>query len=462
MTAHNRQPFFIDSHCHLEMPAFDADRQEVIQRASDTGVRYIINAGSDLEGNRKGLQISRQHDLVFSSVGIHPHDARSLNDRLMLELAKWIREPKVVAIGEIGLDYYYMHSPKEVQLDAFRRQIGLARESSLPIIVHSRDAAEDTLRVLAEEASGLNGVLHCFSGNREMAQTIIEMGFYISFAGPISFRKAEGLRAVSRIVPDELILIETDAPYLSPVPKRGKRNEPSYLPHTAQALADERGVSRDDIARITSLNAQRLFGVGKIPAEGQIAYQIRDSLYLNITNRCTNRCGFCIRFDTDYVKGHNLKLTQEPSAEKVIKAIGDPTAYKEVVFCGLGEPFLRLDLIKEVASLVKASGGTVRVNTNGHGNVIHGRNILPELAGLIDSLSISLDAENSEKYQDICRPDIDNAFESVLSFIQESKKYIPDVTVTVVSIPGIDIEKCRDITRALGVALRVRTFNVVG
>jgi TatD DNase family protein len=452
----------IDTHCHLEMSAFDSDRDEVIKRAAEENIKYIINIGSDREGNIKGLRVSEKYPTIFSAVGIHPHDAKRLDESLYNEIKDWIKKPKVLAVGEIGLDYHYLHSSKNAQIEAFRRQAAMAREAGLPIIVHSRDAKEDTIRVLREEASGIQGVLHCFSGDADMAETALKMGFYISIAGPVTFKNAKNLQKIAGMIPDERLLIETDAPYLSPVPLRGKRNEPSFIRHTAQKLAEIRGVTIFDIARITVLNAKKLFNIGEISGKGEIAYRIRDSLYLNITSRCTNRCGFCVRFQTSYVKGHNLRLQKEPSAEEIINAIENPQAYEEIVFCGLGEPFLRLDIIKSVAGWIKRSGGRVRVNTNGHGNVINGRNILPELEGIVDSLSISLDAEDEEKYQEICKPSVKDAFNSIKSFIRESKKYIPDVKITVVDIPEVNIEKCRDIARELGVEIRIRKFNIVG
>lgn len=456
------KPMLIDTHCHLDMKLFDSDRNEVVKRAKEDGIEYIINIGSDREGNIKGLKVSNEYPHVFSSVGIHPHDAKTLDERLFNEIKEWAQKPKVVAIGEIGLDYHYLHSPKKVQIDTFKKQIALAKELSLPIIVHSREAREDTLDILKKEAKWIPGVMHCFSGDMDMAKQVIEIGFYISFAGQVTFKKAEELREVAKAIPDERLLIETDAPYLSPVPKRGKRNEPSYLKHTAQALADIRGVTLEDIARITSLNAKRLFKIGEISEKGEIAYQIRDSLYLNITNKCTNKCGFCVRFHISYVKGYNLKLEDEPSAEEIITAIGDPASYKEVVFCGIGEPLLRLDVVKKVSQWIKDKGGSVRINTNGHGNMINKRNILPELKGIIDSLSISLDAENQEKYAAICKPVFKDAFDGVISFIKEAEKFIPEVNVTVVDIPEIDVSKCKKIAEELGVKLRVRKFDAVG
>lgn len=444
------------------MDAFADDRDEVVTRADEAGVRYIINAGSTRAANIAGLELSARYPQVYSAVGIHPHDAKTLDDSLFQELRKWAQAPKVVSIGEIGLDYHYLHSPKGVQIDAFRNQIALAKEVNLPIIVHSREAQKDTMRILKEEMSDTTGVLHCFSGDREMAEDAMGMGFYISVAGPATFKNAKKLREIIEFIPDEFLLLETDAPYLSPVPMRGKRNEPSFIHHTAKIVAEIRGISFTDLARITTLNAQKLFKIGTMTEKGEIAYKIRDSLYLNITNKCTNKCSFCVRFRTNYVKGHNLRLEREPTTLQLIKAIKDPRNYKEIVFCGIGEPLIRLDIVKKVSKWVKDNGGTVRINTNGHGNLIHKRNIVPELAGLADSLSISLDAENQKKYEKVCRPQLKDSFHGMLEFIREAKKVIPDIRLTVVKIPEINIRKCETLAKELGVELQVRKFNVVG
>jgi TatD DNase family protein len=444
------------------MAAFDKDREEVINRANKANIKYIINAGSDREGNLKGLKLSRRYPQIYSAAGIHPHDADTLDEDLFNELKTWIKKPKVVAVGEIGLDYHYFNSPKGVQIEVFRRQIKLAQAAELPVIVHSREAKNDTLRILREEIMNTTGVLHCFSGDAHMAKKVMELGFYISLAGPITYKNANQLRDIVKAIPDEFLLIETDAPYLSPVPMRGKRNEPSLIKHTAQAIADIRGITLNDLGRITTLNAKKLFRIGDITEHGEIVYKIRDSLYLNITNKCTNKCTFCVRSRTSYVKGHNLRLEKEPTALQVIKAIKDPKAYKEIVFCGIGEPMLRLDVVKKVSKWVKQQGGKVRINTNGQGNLINGKNIIPELKGIVDSISVSLDAENATKYKKICKPADKDAFDSMLSFIRKAGNVIPDVTATVVDIPQIDLEKCRTLAKELGVKLRVRNFNVVG
>ncbi|HYQ48176.1 MAG TPA: TatD family hydrolase, partial [Thermodesulfovibrionales bacterium] len=313
-------PSFIDTHCHIEMKEFDPDREEVIARSRAAGIESLITIGSDLQGTLKSVELAERHDSIYCSVGIHPHDAKDFTDSTYRLLKDLTARKKVVAIGETGLDYHYDHSPRDVQKRVFEQHLALAGETGLPVVIHSREADSDTLQIV--RASGItNGVFHCFSGDREMAEQVMALGFYISLAGPVTFRKATGLHAIARLVPDDYLLIETDAPYLAPEPFRGKRNEPAYLPQTAARIAGLRGISLQDIARITTLNAKRLFTIGPLPDAGEIAYPIRDSLYLNITNRCTNRCSFCVKFHSDYVKGHRLRLSHEPSEEELKREI---------------------------------------------------------------------------------------------------------------------------------------------
>ncbi|MDA8105594.1 MAG: YchF/TatD family DNA exonuclease [Nitrospiraceae bacterium] len=457
----NRKVPLIDTHCHLDMSEFDNDREDVIARAKDTGFEALITAGSDFDSAARAMELATRHDFIYAAIGVHPHDAKDFSDEIYLDLVSRSRNRKVVAIGETGLDYHYDHSPRDVQREVFRKHLRLAKEAGLPVIVHSREAKEDTMAILAE--SGINqGVLHCFSGDLDMAEQAMSMGLSLSLAGPVTFKKSSRLREIARIIPDDYLLIETDAPYLSPEPLRGRRNEPSYLEYTARFIADLREISLDDLARITTLNAKRLFGIGTLPDRAEIAYQIRDSLYLNITNRCTNACSFCVKFRSDFVKGHRLRLSQEPTEEEITLSIGDPSLYKEVVFCGYGEPLERLDAVKDVARWIKERGGRVRINTNGHSNLIHGRDILPELKGIVDSISVSLDAHDEATYNRLCKPAYKNAYAEIIRFIRQAKEFIPEVQATVVELEGVDIEKCREIAAQLGVKLRIRKLDVVG
>ncbi len=261
----------IDSHCHIDGPLFDVDRDAVVARAREAGVTAMLNVGSGdphSDDFRRAVAVAEQYENVWASVGVHPHDARAYDDAAeahLVELAK--TSDKVIAWGEIGLDYYYDHSPRDVQREVFRRQIRCARHLDLPIIVHSRDANDDTVEILKDEfpewagSAPSPGVMHCFGGTPEMAQALMEIGFYISFAGNVTFKKAENLRDAARVVPPDRLLVETDCPYLTPVPHRGKRNEPAMVVHTAQFLAELYDVEFGRLVEQTTKNFLDLFRV---------------------------------------------------------------------------------------------------------------------------------------------------------------------------------------------------------
>lgn len=451
----------IDSHAHLDDSQFKDDREKVIAHSVNSGVCVILNVATDLRSLEVSIELADKYDYIYIAGGIHPHNAQKEDFNKVVSL---LDHPKLVAIGEIGLDNYRDYCPKEKQKEIFRKFLKEAKKRDLPVIIHQREAKEDIMQILKEELAGsYKGVMHCFSGDLEWAKECIKMGFYISFAGNITYPKAKNLRTVAKGIPIEKILIETDCPWLAPQEVRGKRCEPAYVNYVAEELAKVKYLSVNDIARITSLNFRQLFNVGNEDKESRVAYPIRNSLYLNITNRCTSECTFCVRNFKDYVKGHYLRLDDEPSVSEIIKEIGDPTKYDEVVFCGYGEPMLRLDVIKEVSRWVKEKGGKVRIDTNGHGNLICGRSILLELKGLVDSISVSLNVESSEKYDKICRPIYGKkTFEGVKQFIIECKEFIPDVSVTAIDMPGVDINKCKALAESLGVGFRVREYNEVG
>jgi TatD DNase family protein len=257
---------FVDSHCHIDGERFDADRDEVVERARAAGVAAMLNIGTgdpQSDDFRKAVAVAEAYDNVYASVGVHPHDAKLYNDAAKEHLIGLINSsPKVIAWGEIGLDYYYDHSPRDVQVDVFRRQIRTAFSLDLPIIIHSRDADDETVEILREECKADNfngGIMHCFGGTAEMARSLMDIGFLISFAGNVTFKKAENLREAARVVPLDRLLIETDCPFLTPVPLRGKRNEPSFVVHTAQFLADMYGVTIDLVAEQTTQNFLKFF-----------------------------------------------------------------------------------------------------------------------------------------------------------------------------------------------------------
>ena len=459
------RPTVIDSHAHIYGLEFSSDFDEMLQRANDAGVEQIIVVGTDLETSKAACELAGRYDNIYCAVGIHPHDASRVTEKCYDVIREIVRSSdKVVAIGEIGLDFYRDRSPRDIQETVFRRFIRLAREVSLPIIIHDRDAHQRVMAITKEEkASDVGGVFHCFSGDLEMANECIAMGFYISIPGTLTYPSNEALRKVVRGVKIEKMLVETDCPYLTPVPHRGKRNEPAYVRLTAEKMAEVKGLTLEDVCRITTLNTQRLFNIGRKNQNAQIAYRIRNSLYLNITNRCSNRCSFCAKFEDFTVKGHFLKLNHEPSITEVMAAIGDPTGYDEVVFCGYGEPLLRLDLIREVAAQLKKKGCRIRINTDGQANLVYGRNILPELEGLIDCVSVSLNAPDAKTYAKLCNtPFGDAGFHAVCKFLREAKKHIPQVVASAVTVPGLDLAAIRKVAGSLGVEFREREYAEVG
>ena len=251
-----------DSHCHLSDRQFDEDREAVIGRAVEVGVTTMLTIvpAADAREAEAGLRLTERYDAVVAGAGVHPHEASRADAEALRRLAELVRHPRVVALGEIGLDYHYDFSPRDVQRRVFAAQLEIAGEAGLPVVIHTREAWQDTVEILRRyrAADSYGGIMHCFSGGPDQAREAVAMGFHVSFAGVLTFPKAEGVRAAARAVPAARLLVETDCPYLAPVPRRGKRNEPAWIFHTAARLADVRGESPEEIARITTGNFERL------------------------------------------------------------------------------------------------------------------------------------------------------------------------------------------------------------
>lgn len=252
----------VDTHAHLEMSAFDRDRDVVIRRAQEAGVRYIVTVGTTLAECRKAIDIAGRYESVYASIGIHPHEVKHIDSKTYDTLRTLAKSPKIVAYGEIGLDFFRNLSPRSWQIKRFEEQLEVADALGLPVVIHDRDAHRETLDTLKRRPGKKRGVIHCFSGDEAMARQCLDMGFYISIPGTVTYEKNERLRSIVRNLPLTSLLVETDCPYLSPVPKRGKRNEPSYVLYTARCISEVKGVPLEEVARVTSEGTKALFGIG--------------------------------------------------------------------------------------------------------------------------------------------------------------------------------------------------------
>lgn len=251
-----------DSHAHLDDGRYDNDREQVILEAKQNKVEYILNVGSSLNSSIRSINLANKYEGIFASVGIHPHNAKDIDEDTIEILKSLTNNKKVVAIGEIGLDFYYDHSSRELQRKWFKRQIELAKQVNLPIIIHNRDANQEVFDILKQYDVGKLGcVMHCYSGSLEMAKEYIKLGVYISLAGPVTFKNAKKTYEVAKEIPLEWLMIETDCPYLTPTPHRGKRNEPTYVNYIAGTVAEAKGISFEEIAKATTINAKKLFGI---------------------------------------------------------------------------------------------------------------------------------------------------------------------------------------------------------
>lgn len=251
----------IDSHAHLDEERFDEDRDELIKSLKENAVSYIINPSSDMETSRRVVELSNRYDNIFAAVGIHPHDAEGFKEEDLDELKQLSKDEKVVAIGEIGLDYYYDNSPRKIQKEVFKKQLELAYVLDLPVIIHTRDAMRDTYDILKEFEGRVTGVMHCYTGSIEMAEKFMKLGFYISIAGPVTFKNAVNVREMAKQIPLERLLIETDSPYLAPVPNRGKRNDPTNVRYVADMLANLKEIQIDKIIEHSRENTVKLFSL---------------------------------------------------------------------------------------------------------------------------------------------------------------------------------------------------------
>ena len=455
-----KTPTLIDTHAHLDGGRFDDDRDEVVRRAVEAGVERIIVPGADLRTSRKAVELAERYDEVYAAVGIHPHDAVKMPAEAG-EIARLAAAGKdegtAVAVGETGLDYHYIHSPKREQQENLRWHLELAQKLELPVILHSRESDEDMMAVVDDAGLPEQGaVLHCFSGSEELARWALDWGIIFSFTGAITFRKTPNTDGAFALLSPDNVMVETDAPYMAPHPHRGKRCEPAYVPLIAQRLAENLGAPYNDLATATTLNARRFFGI-PVDFGGDIVYELHGNLYVNLTNRCDNECTFCVRERAPGVGGYDLWLEAEPLPGEVMAAIGEPARYREIVFCGFGEPTRRWDDLLVVARWVKKMGGQTRLDTNGLGTLSNGFDITEDLPGAIDRVSVSLNAPDAGTYDSICPSRFGRkAYPSIVDFIQACLRRNIETRASVVHSSGADMDEVRAQAVKLGIDLKIR------
>jgi TatD DNase family protein len=446
----------IDTHAHLDFQHFNNDRQQVLDECRQNGLQFMINIGVDLQTSKASIELAEKYDYIYAVVGYHPHDSKDMTDSVFDEIAKLATHPKVVAIGEIGLDYYRDMSPRDIQQATFIRQLQLAERLKKPVVLHIRQAMEPAYEILRQHP-GNYGVLHAFPGNPSEAAEGIKMGYLIAFGGPITYPKSISPQ-VAASLPLSKIVTETDCPYLPPQQFRGQRNRPDYVCFVIDKLAEIfPRYSREDIRRITTKNAGRLF---KLPVDDtpELAYMIGKSLYLNLTARCTNNCYFCPRNGGFHVAGHNLRLNREPDETEIMAAIAKYSDYDEIVFCGIGEPTLRADLMLSLAAKLKSKKLPIRLNTNGQGSLIAKHDLPSKLRGLIDSVSISLNAHDDVTYNKICRPQFGaKVYPEILKFARRCKEEAIKTAFSIVTVPETDIAACQKIADQVEIPLRIRS-----
>jgi len=447
----------IDTHAHLDFPQFDGDRDRVIKECQNNGVQFIVNVGVDLKSSQASVDLAEKYDFIFASVGFHPHDAKDLDGSKLKEIEKLAAHPKVVAIGEIGLDYYRNLSPQDIQKKAFLIQLELAGKLKLPVILHIRQALKDCYDIL-KKSSVKRGILHAFPGDKNDAAEGVSAGFHVAFGGPITYPKSRGPE-VAAAVPLSRIVVETDSPYLSPQTLRGKRNRPDNVKYVLEKLAEIfPRYSHADIERMTSRNAADVLAL-PLPDIPKIVYEIGGSVYINLTNRCTNNCIFCLRQNRMRVAGHNLLLDREPEKDDVMSALDKHSGYKEIVFCGIGEPTLRADLMLQLARELKSKNVPIRLNTNGQGSMINRTDLPRKMRGLIDAVSVSLNAQDAQTYVELCRPQFgQSAYAAMLKFAADCRAMGIHTVFSVVGLPQVDLAACKKIADSMNIPLRVRNY----
>lgn len=444
-----------DTHCHLHFADFEPDLEDAVGRAFDSGVRGILVPSIDLESSIRSSSMARDLGL-WSAAGFHPNHLEGASDPAFREVAALSLLPQAAAVGETGLDFYRDRFPRDVQTSWFRRHIDLSRALGLPLVVHSRGAEAEVLDLLPESPP-FPVVLHSWCGQGAVTEKAVKRGFYFGITGAATYRKSAMARNLG-LIPRELVLCETDAPFLPPEPHRGRRNEPAYCALTAARIALEWSLPVGETLSVLWENSLRAFRLSPGSRRTHLVYPIDGNLYVNITGRCNASCVFCIRNRQDGLGGYHLRHRDEPSQEAVLSALSvtDPAGYGEVVFCGYGEPTMRPDLLRTAADLVLSAGGRTRLNTNG---LCLGHMTLrdaEDMLGRFQRVSISLNASGAAEYSRLCRGSGNDAWDNLMGFIRLVKRIGMPAVLTAVDGSGADMQRVRALADRLEMPVRER------
>jgi TatD DNase family protein len=419
----------IDSHCHLNSRHFDDDREIAIARAVSDGVLSFMNIGFDRESLRDTLELVEDYPFMFGAAGVHPHDAASLDDALEADVRSALGNPRVVAVGEIGLDFYRNLAPREVQEAVFRKMIEIARETGKPIVIHCRDAFNEVIETLSSEGASHRGIFHAFSGTPEDAQRIFDLGFHVGIGGVVTYRNARLSETVAAI-PIEKIVLETDSPYLTPHPWRGKRNEPSFVAHVARAVAKIKNLPLAEVARITTENYLAAMGITADALPGPV-YRIDGSVYIQAAS------------------------AQPADLESITAEDAD-----DVVLTGVVDPFDNLEHALALATQAKERGVRVRVNTGGLANLAAGRDVTPELSGKVDEIVVVFYGTTATTHNQLAHPAVSTEeWESIRDFVRCSAAAGIDTVCEFVATPGFDPDPCRLFAKELGAQYDIRMYR---
>ncbi len=419
----------IDSHCHLNLQHFDDDREVAIARAVSDGVVGFVNIGYDRDTLRETLELVERYPFVYGAAGVHPHDAQSLDDELDAQVRHALEHPRILAVGEIGLDFYRNLAPREVQVEAFRRMIKLAREKDKPIVIHCRDAFNEVIDVLESEGGSYRGIFHAFSAGEAEARKVSEMGFHVGIGGVATYRNARLGETVAAIPLDRIVL-ETDSPYLTPHPWRGKRNEPSFVTHVARTVARVKGLSLAEVDRATTENTVAALGI-PLDAMPRPVYKIEGCVYIQAASA-------------------------DPADLDAIPTEG----VSEAIITGFTDPLERPEHVVALAARAKELGWRVRVNTWGLANQSAGRDVTTELVGSVDEVNVTLFGATARAHDELAVPPVGNeGWTSIRDFVRCCVASKIETVCEFVATPGFEAEPCRVFAHELGAVYDIRMYR---